>query len=70
MKPLTKTIRAEVKELIVKRGTTQDIKNTDITELFEKYTTEHERKVWTDSAVETMSMIQNQINYFRYAKGL
>lgn len=70
MKELTRQIRKDVKELIEKVGGTENILNKHKIELFEKYTTKEERNKFTDRAVEVKTTINNQIDYFRYSKGM
>lgn len=70
MKELTKEIRKDVKELIIKVGGTKNILNQDKNEIIEKYTTELDRKTMSDRMVEVMTTITNQVDYFRYSKGM
>ncbi|WP_317300858.1 hypothetical protein [Allobaculum stercoricanis] len=56
MKEITKQIRKEVKELIEKYGGTAKIPGTEIVRLTEKY--------------GNLTTIVNQIDYFKYSKGL
>lgn len=70
MKQITKDIRKDVKELIEKVGGTANIGNRDITKLFHSYVSEEESSRWTDYACEVLTTITNQIDYFKYAKGL
>lgn len=70
MKELTKQIRNDVKELIGKVGGTSNILNLHKNELTEKYTTERDRKVFSARMAEVMTTINNQIDYFRYSKGM
>lgn len=70
MKELTKEIRKDVKELIEKVGGTKNILNQHIIELKEKYTTEEDRRIFNDKMVQVCTTVDNQINYFRYRKGM
>ena len=70
MKKLTKDIRNDVKKLIEKVGGTDNISNYDRNKLFDKYVSEDEQKRWTDFACEVSTTITNQIDYFKYSKGL
>lgn len=70
MKELIKEIRKDVKELIIKVGGTKNILNQDKNEIIEKYTTELDRKTMSDRMVEVMTTITNQVDYFRYSKGM
>lgn len=68
MKKITRNIRTEVKKLIVEVGGVDNILNKHITRIYEKYTNENERKKFNNKAVEVYTIIQNQIDYFRYSK--
>lgn len=70
MKELTRQIRKDVKELIEKVGGTENILNKHINELTERYTTERDRKMFTERMVEVKTTIKNQIDYFHYSKGM
>ena len=70
MKELTKQIRNNVKELIEKVGGTKNILNQDKIELIDKYTTEEDRKMFNDKMVEVCTIVDNQIDYFKYRKGM
>lgn len=64
MKQLTKNIRKDIKELIEKVGGTDKITNHQVSQLIEKY------KNITGLEFGIPTAVQNQINYFRYGKGL
>ena len=70
MKQLTKDIRKDVKTLIDQVGGTANITNKDRNELFEKYACKEKTKAWTDYKCDVSTTITNQIDYFKYAKGL
>lgn len=70
MKELTKQIRKDVKELIERVGGTDNILCQHKTELKHKYTTEEDRRTFNDKMVEVCTTVDNQINYFRYRKGM
>lgn len=70
MKQLTKEIRKDVKTLINQVGGTANISNQDITKLFESYACKEKTKVFTEYKCDVLTTITNQIDYFKYAKGL
>lgn len=70
MKQLIKDIRKDVKELIKQVGGTANISNRDITNLFESYACKEKTKAWTGYKCNVLTTITNQIDYFKYAKGL
>lgn len=70
MKQLTKNIRKDVKALIERVGGTHEITGGDINRIYNKYVSENDDKLFTDHACDVYTTINNQINYFRYAKGL
>lgn len=70
MKELTKQIRKDVKELIEKVGGIDNILNQHKIDLKNKYTTEEERRIYSDKCCEVVTTINNQIDYFRYRKGM
>lgn len=67
MKELTKQIRKDVKEMIIAVGGTENLTNSDVNRLFEKYCPDWATN-WSDRACKISTTIHNQIDYFKFAK--
>ena len=71
MKELTKEIRKEVKRVIEEVGGTKNLLNKHYNEIREKFLNQNleNRNRWSYST-ELSTTISNQIDYFKYCKGM
>lgn len=70
MKELTKQIRKAVKEKIEEVGGTKNLCNGHVLEIHDNIMKIFNIKEHTNQWFEMLTTTDNQIDYFRYAKGL
>ena len=70
MKELTKQIRKAVKEKIEEVGGTKNLLNRHVNEIEDYIMKRFNIKERTKQWVEMYTTLDNQIDYFRYTKGL